>query len=44
MANNNIHKGMPKPPTPPKSPETLRAMTLEVTVNVLRPKYDGSTL
>ena len=44
IASNNIHNGIPKPPIPPKSPEILRAITLEVTVKVLRPKYDGSTL
>ena len=37
-ANNKIHNGTPKPPIPPKSPEVFKATTLDVTVNVLRPR------
>ena len=44
MASKSIQSGMPNPPTPPKSPEVFNATTLDVTVNVLRPRYDGSTL
>ena len=44
IASKSIHRGMPNPPTPPKSPEAFSATTLEVTVNVLRPRYEGSTL
>ena len=44
IASKRIHKGTPSPPIPPKSPEVFNAITLDVTVKVLRPRYDGSTL
>ena len=44
IASNKIHRGIPSPPIPPRSPAIFKATTLEVTVNVLRPRYDGSTL
>ena len=38
IASNKIHKGIPSPPIPPRSPAIFKATTLEVTVNVLRPR------
>ena len=38
IASNRIHKGTPSPPIPPKSPEVFNAITLDVTVKVLRPR------